>query len=224
MNEDSKILSKRRRFLTGIGVVATGATLAASTNAAAQRSQSGFTPARHSLDSWMDELGGIHRAFIDSSLGRGGMSAMNYARNILMGNREDYGGSDADYALIICFRHMATPLGYNHAMWEKYGEGLSRFSSLTTGNNEPRTANPILSGSGENTIETLASRGVHFAICNRATHAVSRSLARNANATEEEIYQELTANNIPNSRFVPAGVLAATRSQEYGYSLLYADD
>jgi hypothetical protein len=36
------------------------------------------------------------------------------------------------------------------------------------------------------------------------------------------IFNELMANNIPNSRFVPAGVLTATRSQEYGYSLLYS--
>ena len=38
----------------------------------------------------------------------------------------------------------------------------------------------------------------------------------------DDIYQELVANAIPNGRFVAAGVVAATRSQEYGYSLLYA--
>ena len=32
---------------------------------------------------------------------------------------------------------------------------------------------------------------------------------------------ELIQENITTSRFVTAGVMAATRSQEYGYSLLY---
>ena len=35
-------------------------------------------------------------------------------------------------------------------------------------------------------------------------------------------YAELIQENITTSRFVPAGVMAANRSQEYGYSLLYA--
>ena len=34
-------------------------------------------------------------------------------------------------------------------------------------------------------------------------------------------YAELIQENITTSRFVPAGVMAATWSQEYGYSLLY---
>ena len=37
-----------------------------------------------------------------------------------------------------------------------------------------------------------------------------------------EIYEELVASKVPDSRFVPAGVIATTRAQEHGYSLLYA--
>ena len=38
----------------------------------------------------------------------------------------------------------------------------------------------------------------------------------------DAIYKTMAANLIANARFVPAGVIAVTRSQEYGYSLLYA--
>jgi intracellular sulfur oxidation DsrE/DsrF family protein len=51
---------------------------------------------------------------------------------------------------------------------------------------------------------------------------MSQSLARATGGNAEEIYNELLANNIPGSRFVPAGVVAAARSQEHGYSLIYA--
>ena len=40
--------------------------------------------------------------------------------------------------------------------------------------------------------------------------------------TADEIYQELSTSLIPNSRLVAAGVMAVTRAQEYGYSLLDA--
>ncbi len=204
MSKVSNNLTPRRRFLTGVGIVATGATLAATAKADNhQQNASGFVPARHDNDTWMDELGSMHRVFIDSSNAGGGGNALRYASNILEGHTEGYGGSDADYGLIVCFRHQSTSFGYNDAIWEKYGEVLSRMTGLTApGGDEPLSANPI---------------------CNRATRAVSGMVARATNASAEEVYQELIANNIPSSRFVPAGVVAATRSQEYGYSLLYAD-
>jgi intracellular sulfur oxidation DsrE/DsrF family protein len=176
----------------------------------------------------MDELPGTHRAFIDSSRGAGGADALNYANNILTGHSEVYGGSDADYAMIVCFRHMSTPLGYNDAIWAKYGEGLSRFVGLTApGSDQPLAVNPMnieqaAYGNRGTTLATLAGKGVQFAICSRATQAVAGMLARSSSSSFEEIHQELISNNIPNSRFVPAGVLAATRAQEYGYSLLFA--
>ncbi len=229
MSKVSNNLTPRRRFLTGVGIVATGATLAATAKADNhQQNASGFVPARHDNDTWMDELGSMHRVFIDSSNAGGGGNALRYASNILEGHTEGYGGSDADYGLIVCFRHQSTSFGYNDAIWEKYGEVLSRMTGLTApGGDEPLSANPMNMGRGFSnggaTIDSLIARGVNFAICNRATRAVSGMVARATNASAEEVYQELIANNIPSSRFVPAGVVAATRSQEYGYSLLYAD-
>jgi len=228
MSDDSKILTKRRRFLTGVGVVATGATLAASASAQQSRQGSGFVPARHDLDTWMDEMSGIHRAFVDSASGAGGANALNYANNILLGHREDYGGSDSDYALIVCFRHSATPFGYNDAMWEKYGEFLSRVTATSApGSDEPMRVNPMNVdraswGNRGNTIDKMHAQGVRFAVCKKATRSLSSSLARSTGRTEDEIFEELTSNGVIGSHFVAAGVIAATRSQEYGYSLLSA--
>lgn len=232
MSSKDRKTTARRHFLTGMGIVATGATLAATARGAEHAppgQHHGFSPARHPEDSWLDEKPGIHRAFIDSSTALGGSTALNYANNILIGHSEGYGGSDSDYALVVCFRHQSTPFGYNDAIWEKYGEQLSGFMSFTDGRNNdaPFRSNPMnltrpdFSNRG-NTIDSVIARGVSFAICNKATRSISTFLARATGGDAEAIYRELTANNIPDSRFVPAGVLAATRSQEYGYSLLYA--
>jgi hypothetical protein len=43
-----------------------------------------------------------------------------------------------------------------------------------------------------------------------------------ADGDAEAMYKTMAANAIASSRFVSAGVVALTRSQEYGYSLLYA--
>jgi len=62
----------RRKFLAGAGLVAAaGAAVAANAQEAghSHHGNSGFTPARHAEDSWMDEMGGVHRAFVDSSTG-----------------------------------------------------------------------------------------------------------------------------------------------------------
>ncbi|MDA1370375.1 MAG: hypothetical protein O2971_06395 [Proteobacteria bacterium] len=220
----------RRRFLTGIGVVATGATLTATAQAAQNHGgqHHDFVPQRHSEDAWLDANSASHRVFLDSSTTSGGITALNYANNILLGHAEGYDGSDSDYSIIVCFRHQATPLGYNDAMWEKYGEQFSTSMRF----NDPRTdapfkANPMRMARGDfsnrgNTIDMLIARGISYAICNKATRSISAFVSRATGASTEDIYQELVINNIPNSRFVPAGVLAATRSQEYGYSLLYA--
>ena len=80
---------------------------------------------------------------------------------------------------------------------------------------------PDLASRGH-TLQEMAGRGAHYAVCNRATHSISTFIARATSGDEEAIYQELASNIIADGRLVPAGVMAATRSQEYGYSLLYS--
>lgn len=231
MSNNSDKLQGRRRFLTGVGLAAASATVASSAQAASNTNSAhnGFTPARHDEDAWLDANSASHRVFIDTSASSGGVTALNYASNIMVGHTEGYDDAEeSDIAIIICFRHGATPLGYNDAMWGKYGTQFSQMLNLMDRNTDgPFKINPMNQseqdfGNRGNTIDSLIARGVSYAICRRATMAFSRRLAAATGGEVGDIFDELIANNIPNSRFVPAGVVAATRSQEYGYSLLYS--
>lgn len=225
-----KQTSKRRDFLTNVGLAAAGATVAAGASAASKSSTggSGFVPERHPEDSWMEELGGKHRAFVDSSTGPGGVAAVNFAANIMRGHAMGYGGSDEDYGMIVCFRHASAPYGFNSAMWEKYGDVFVGRTKVSNSNGDPVTENPLevqgTYGNRSNTIENMVNRGVHFAVCNLSTLGMAGMIARSTGGSSDDVYQELVDNAVPNSHFVAAGVLAATRAQEYGYSFMYATE
>jgi intracellular sulfur oxidation DsrE/DsrF family protein len=70
----------------------------------------------------------------------------------------------------------------------------------------------------------MVNRGVHFAVCNLSTLGMAGMIARSTGGSSDDVYQELVDNAVPNSHFVAAGVLAATRAQEYGYSFMYATE
>ena len=229
MSNNSDNIQGRRRFLTGVGLAAATATVASSAHAASNNSaHNGFTPTRHDEDTWMNTSSAGHRVFLDSSDSSGGVTALNYASNIMVGHTDGYdGASESDIAIILCFRHGSTPLGYNDAMWTKYGAQFSMMMGLKDRQGNAFSINPMNQseqdlGNRGNTIDSLIARGVSYAICRKATSVFSGMLAGATGGDSGAIFNELMANNIPNSRFVPAGVLAATRSQEYGYSLLYS--
>jgi intracellular sulfur oxidation DsrE/DsrF family protein len=73
-----------------------------------------------------------------------------------------------------------------------------------------------------NTIDAVTKRGAYFAVCDTATHFLSAQLGGMMKLSPDEVYKDLSTSLIPNSRLVSAGVMAVTRSQEHGYSLLYA--
>lgn len=216
----------RRSLLTGMGVAAAGI-VAGSATAHAQ--ESGFEPARHEGDAWMNELPGNHRVWIDTSYGLGGMEALHYANNILSANVNVDGGDDDDYAMVVCLRHYATALGYEDAVWKKYGEIFSGAMGLK----DPQTGNTFAANpanipgrmdldNGGDTLDKLRGRGVQFALCNAATRWYAGYIAGEIDGDAQEIYDELVDSAVASSRFVAAGVFATTRAQEYGYSLLYA--
>lgn len=226
MKKRSADFAARRSLLAGMGVAAAGAVAGAGT---ANAQAGGFQPRREASDAWMDALSGHHRVWIDTSYGLGGMEALHYANNILTANDRVDGGKDADYALVICWRHYATPLGYKDPAWEKYGE----IFSAVMGIKDPQTGeafkvNPaMLKGrmdldNGGDDIGKMVGRGVQFALCNAATRWYSSYIAGETDGDAGDIYDLFVEQAIPNSRFIDAGVFGTTRAQEYGYSLLYA--
>lgn len=227
MDHHDEDLVSRRAILTGVG--AAGLALAASDDVDAQGKVADFSPGRHEEDDWLNDVPGDHRAFIDSSRPMGGMEALQYANNILSTHTSVYGGEESDYSMIVCFRRFATPLGWGDSAWEKYGAIFNRIAEFP----DPSTGEAFKVNPGNvagrrdlpnrgNTIDSLAERGVLFVVCDAATRVISGVLSRAAGGDAADIYRELVDSAVANSQFVPAGVMTATRAQEYGYSLLAA--
>ena len=219
----------RRSLIIGAGsaVVAVGL---ASRSASAQPTST-FKPARHPEDAWLDQRPGAHRIFIDAATANGAGEAVLYANNLYSAQRSAYpGGADQDLGVVICLRHFATAFAFTDAVWTKYGKPLSAILGFT----DPKTKEPpstnLYNKAGYGltlpnlgtTIDAVTRRGAYFAVCDTATHFLSNQLAGAIGGDAAAIYKDLAANLIPNSRFVSAGVMAVTRSQEFGYSLLYA--
>jgi intracellular sulfur oxidation DsrE/DsrF family protein len=238
MSKQESNQAGRRSLLSGIGVAALAGVALGSTTARAQSKTGKFEPQRHQLDAWIDALPGSHRVFIDSDSPAGAGNALRYATNILNAHVNAYKGTDKDMAIIVCLRHASTIVGFNDAMWTKYGASLNSMGAMMSGRAPAGPAVPAAqpgaaaapaaaaSASAPNTqaraIAMAAGRGVHFAICDTATTALASMIARPAGLKADDVHAELVANIVTNGHMVPAGVMALTRAQEYGYSFLYA--
>ena len=209
----------RRSLVTGLSA-SLGAFVFGS-KAAAQTTPGAFQPARHAQDEWFDKMPGKHRVFIDVVSGTGAGEAVGFANNLYTTNKDAYGLEDADLAIIMCLRHSATVFAFTDVLWSKHGKAMADAAKYTNPRaTEPPTANPY-TVAPRDAFGALIKRGMQFAVCNTATRRFSRALA-GPDGDAEAMYKTMAANMIPSSRFVPAGVAALTRSQEYGYSLLYA--
>jgi len=218
----------RRSMLLGLGALAGAATLAPAL-ANAQSRGNRFQPTKHASDAWMDELPGNHRIFIDTATGRGGAEGLLYANNLNMATQSAYAGEDASVALILCYRHFSTPFAFNDAMWKKYGGIFFSVTQIADPDTNEAPCINLLQSNGYglrvpnfgSTIAAANEMGVTIAICDAATQFLSTQIAPTTGQKQADVYNELRANTVP-GRFVSAGVMALTRAQEYGYSLLYA--
>lgn len=185
-----------------------------------------WQPARHEKDDWLDKLPGKHRLVFDATTPDGFGEALAFAGNFMRVNHTDYGLEDTDLAVVIVARHHATPFAYNDAMWAKYGAPLA----TQAGFEDPKTKQPPTNnvynfpgGASHNrgtTADSLLKRGVQLAVCTTATHAFAGAVATKTGASADAIFTELTANLLSNSRMVPAGIVAVSRAQERGYTLV----
>ena len=233
MSFESPSSSERRSFLTRLnkGLVSLGAM--AGVAMAQQKSAAAATPgepARHEKDDWLDKPSAKHRMVFDSITADGLGDALAFANNFFRTNRTDYGLENSDLAVVIVVRHRATPMGYNDAMWAKYGKALGGRSKVE----DPKTKLPPIvnlynaAGYGDtianrgNTLDALSKLGAQFAVCSVATRAVARVISEASGGNADAIFSELTANLVSNARMVPAGIVAVNRAQERGYSLASA--
>jgi intracellular sulfur oxidation DsrE/DsrF family protein len=198
----------------GIGQSAAGAQAQAPPEPAQDRR---FVPARHAQDDWFDQLPGKHRFFFDSTTPKGVEEALMFARNYFAGNKSGYGLDSGDLAVIIGVRHRSTPFAFTDAMWAKYSAGIAERITFT----DPKTDKPAAVNLYGRDAGSLLERGVHFAVCDMATHALAGVIAKNIGGKADDVYKDLQANTIGNCHFVPAGIVGVNRAQERGYSIAH---
>jgi intracellular sulfur oxidation DsrE/DsrF family protein len=228
-----------RRRLIGAGMLVAGASAVAGKAALAQAPAAaapagGWRPQMDAQDSWLDKPGTRHRMLFDSLSGDGGMEALGFANNFIHVNQTAYAVTPDQLGVVVIFRHMSTPYGYNNAVWAKYGKGFAEKMKLKDdAAKRAATMNPALANTppseplpkgmewaNANAIADLAPKGVRFAVCGLATQAIAGMIAgKTGNAAAIEA--EFKANLVPGALIVPAGISTVNRAQEHGYTLAY---
>jgi intracellular sulfur oxidation DsrE/DsrF family protein len=203
-------MNPRRSFLSRLGLTA-AAIGAGSATAFAERSD--WQPARYARDGWFEQIPGKHRLFFDTLTEAGLREARGFAENYFDASKSGYGLEQGDVAVVICLRHMATPFAFTDAFWAKYGPAMAESLKL---------ADPKIAANPHKTqLEALIARGVHYAVCDMASHRFAGAIARKVDGNADAIYKEMTANVVGHAHFVAAGIVAVNRAQERGYSIAY---
>ncbi len=206
-------MNQRRAIIAGLGAVAAAGALGARSSEAQGISSDSFTPMLHPQDEWMSAMkGNKHRIVLDVTSPTGVPDAVRFAGNLLAGHKNGWGVEESDVALLVCFRHGATPFGYTDAIWSKYGKTIDPKAT------PPPTANPY--NSGEQTqLAALAKRGVYFMVCGTASRGLAGRIA-GPGGDVDAILAEMGGNLIPSARIVPAGVVAVVHAQERRFALV----
>ena len=205
-------MKDRRAMIAGLGAMAAAGTFAARPAKAQSASSDSFTPTLHSQDEWMSAMKGQHRIVLDVTSPTGVPDAVRFANNLLAGHKTGWGVEESDVAVLVCFRHGATPFGYTDAIWSKYGKTIDPKATPAP------TVNPY--NSGEQTqLAALAKRGVQFMVCGTASRGLAGRIA-GSGGDVEAVLKEMGANLIPSARIVPAGVVAVVHAQERRFSLI----
>jgi len=175
-----------------------------------------FESERHEQDDWFDKLPGRHRVVFDTFMAARFNEAVVFSGNYLRANRDGYGLTEKDLAMVIVVRHQTAPFAFNDAMWAKYGKQFSdRMTFLDPKTNEVPKTNPHGAQ-----VSNLVKQGVHLAICNLTTRAYTRIIADATGTNADDVFKELAANTLGPPHFVAAGVVGISRAQEHGYTVI----
>jgi intracellular sulfur oxidation DsrE/DsrF family protein len=202
----------RRDFLTRLSAAAPLLGRQTATPAVRRSSE----PARHAQDDWLDEAPAPHRVVFDTWLADAFGEATGFAANWAKINKEQYGLTDADLAILIVARHGTTPFAFNETIWAKYGQIFA--ANMSTGD-KVRHPNPSTNPYAKRLAE-YTKQSMRLAICGLTLKAYVEIIASETGGEPDAVLEELTANAIGRARFVPAGIVAVTRAQEHGYALI----
>ena len=210
----------RRSFFSrfGLGLVGGAAGAAVGSAAPALQAQSSegsrFESVRHAQDDWLD-IPGKHRYIVDAPNPDGFSSAIQFTTTYYNINVNDYGLKDNDLAVVLVARHLSTLFAYSDAIWQKYGKPISDRNGVL----DPKTKMPPTLNLQRERLEPLIKRGLRLAVCNQSSRGYAGSIAMAMGLKQDDVFEEMKANLLPNARLVPAGIVAVNRAQERGYSL-----
>lgn len=224
----------RRHFIAAASLTATGLTSPAELHAQASAPAPAPDPRvvpRYAQDAWYDKLPGKHRLFVDATNDAEAGAAVGYAWNFMHTSQTGYNLKDEDLAVIICLRHEATAFAFSNDVWAKYamlrkykykhpdtGKRVRGGNVFRLGSLDPKSVDEGF------TLEGMAKRGVHFAVCGAATRGLAGMLAgeKASKDDRERIIDELIASAPANAHFMASGILAAQRAGEYAYTVVHA--
>ena len=226
-------LPKRREFIGRVaaGAVAIGLTGSLPSALLAENVTRGDVKPS---DKWLESLKGKHRQFFDMPNHENGMGLL-HVRNYLNTMRDTYHLTHPDVTAVAGLYGMTTMLGFNDAMWQKYG--VANPIKVMDGSKAPATSNVFykapagsaslsLSGAplpipADTSISSLQERGAVFILCNNAFNLWMGMLASWDPAKSAALRQEFEANMLPGVFLVPAMVVAVSQAQTHGCTYMY---
>jgi intracellular sulfur oxidation DsrE/DsrF family protein len=226
----------RRSFLARLGAAAAAFTAIEASALGAQAQQAPQGPAqravlRHPQDAWLDAIPGAHRLIVDGPTALAGAEGALFIWNFLRTSGQPYGLKDSDHAAVLTLRHGGTAFAFPQTLWDKYPTLAEEMEvkhpmtdlKVTKSLLRPGLAAPDALGEAF-TLDGVAKRGVHFAICGAATTRISGQIAAKIGKPTEAktIYEELVASLPANAHVVSSGMVGVQRAQEYGYAYVRA--
>jgi hypothetical protein len=177
------------------------------------------------LEAWFLSMKGGNKAIYDCTSAASAPEGTFFAHNLIRFSAEKLGTKDSENAIVVCYRHFATPFGYNDAMWAKYPQLAGMLKVEDPGTKKPATRNWLMHELVENdpgaNIPGIHEHGASFAVCGAATAFIAGLLAGDK-GDAKAIAAELGANLVPGGKIVAAGVVAVQRAQKAGFAYTYA--
>jgi intracellular sulfur oxidation DsrE/DsrF family protein len=227
--------ANRRGFLGRLlGGVAAAATVSAAADAQTP------APAASGPDAWIREVKGTHRCLFDFPQHKNGVGLLHIL-NYLNTYNEAYKAAPGTVGAVGTFYSLGNQssiaLGFNDAMWSKYG--LGDYLGLKDKTGKPYTRNvfrnfgaddahlliqafqtpniPELAGMvPAMSIESLQKMGTKFILCANALGAWCLELQARGKGKAQDVEKELRANLLPGVTIVPAMVIAIEKAQAAG--------
>jgi len=191
-------------------------------------------------DDWLKGVQGANRAFFDFPQHQNGMPLLhilNYLNTYAQAYKLASGQASAVGSLYGIGSRASIALGFNDAMWAKYG--LGEYTNLKDAAGMPYTRNvfhrptandvhllmqainsptiPLFAGAMPAIgIENLQKMGTTFLMCTNAFVAWCAELEVRGKGKAPELQKELSANLLPGITMVPAMVIAIQKAQAAG--------